>query len=69
MHLGVAFAPLVPWQILWAAIAMAVLLSALLVTSRSRGEPFSTSEMSRASARGLPSRAAATSSSISPMGR
>jgi hypothetical protein len=37
MHLGVAFAPLVPWQILWAAIAMAVLLSALLVTSRSRG--------------------------------
>jgi hypothetical protein len=37
MHLGVAFAPLVTWQILWAAIAMAVLLSALLVTSRSRG--------------------------------
>jgi hypothetical protein len=37
MHLGVAFAPLVPWQILWAAIAMAVLLSVLLVTSRSRG--------------------------------
>ncbi|MGA9320725.1 MAG: hypothetical protein WBW06_06665, partial [Xanthobacteraceae bacterium] len=37
MNLGVAFAPLVSAQILWAAIAVAVLLSLLLFASRSRG--------------------------------
>ncbi len=37
MNLGVAFAPLVGSQILWAAIAAAVVLAALLFASRSRG--------------------------------
>ena len=37
MNLGVAFAPLVPLQILWAAIAAAVVLALLLIVSRSRG--------------------------------
>jgi hypothetical protein len=37
MNLGVAFAPLVSAQILWAAIAGVVILALLLVVSRSRG--------------------------------
>jgi len=37
MNLGVAFAPLVGAQVLWAAIAAAVILSLLLLVSRSRG--------------------------------
>ncbi len=37
MHLGIAFAPLVQPQILWAAIAAAVILALLLFASRSRG--------------------------------
>ena len=36
MNLGVAFAPLVGLQVLWAAIAVAALLSLLLLVSRSR---------------------------------
>jgi hypothetical protein len=34
---GIAFAPLVPPEVLWAAIALAALLAALLVVARSRG--------------------------------
>jgi hypothetical protein len=34
---GIAFAPLVPPEVLWAAIALAVLLAALLIFVRSRG--------------------------------
>ncbi len=37
MNLGVAFAPLIGAQMLWAAIAAALLLSLLLVVSRSHG--------------------------------
>ena len=37
MNLGVAFAPLVAAQVLWAAIAAACILSLLLFVSRSRG--------------------------------
>ena len=37
MNLGVAFAPLVPVQFLWAAIAAVCILSLLLFVSRSRG--------------------------------
>lgn len=37
MNLGVAFAPLISAQILWAALAAALLLSLLLFISRSRG--------------------------------
>jgi hypothetical protein len=37
MNLGVAFAPLVPASIVWAAFAAAVLISALLLLARSRG--------------------------------
>jgi hypothetical protein len=37
LNLGVALAPLVTVQMLWAAVAAAVLLSALLFASRSRG--------------------------------
>ncbi len=37
MNLGVAFAPLVAAQVLWAAIAAACMLSLLLFVSRSRG--------------------------------
>jgi hypothetical protein len=37
VHLGIAFAPLVQPQILWAAIAAAVILALLLFASRSRG--------------------------------
>lgn len=37
MNFGVAFAPLVSVQMLWAAVAAAVLLSVLLFVSRSRG--------------------------------
>ncbi len=37
MNLGVAFAPLIGAQVLWAAIAVACLLSLLLFVSRSRG--------------------------------
>src|SRR5271169_4743185 len=37
MHLGVAFAPLIGAQVLWAAIVTACLLAALLFVSRSRG--------------------------------
>ena len=37
MNLGVAFAPLIGSQVLWAAIAVACLLSFLLFVSRSRG--------------------------------
>jgi hypothetical protein len=34
---GIAFSPLVPPEVLWAAIALAVLLAALLIVVRSRG--------------------------------
>ena len=37
MNLGLSFAPLVSTQILWAAIAAAVVLALLLFVSRSRG--------------------------------
>jgi hypothetical protein len=37
LNLGVAFAPLVSIQILWAALAAVAILSALLFVSRSRG--------------------------------
>jgi len=37
LHLGVAFAPLIGTQMLWAAIAVACVLSLLLIVSRSRG--------------------------------
>ena len=37
MNLGVAFAPLVTTQVLWAAVAAACILSLLLFVSRSRG--------------------------------
>ena len=37
MNLGVAFSPLVPDYVVWAAFAAAVLISALLVLARSRG--------------------------------
>ncbi|HKM88325.1 MAG TPA: hypothetical protein VJX48_06950 [Xanthobacteraceae bacterium] len=37
MNLGVAFAPLVAAQVLWAAVAAAFILSLLLLVSRSRG--------------------------------
>ncbi len=37
MNFGVAFAPLVGMQVLWAAVAAAVILSVLLVVSRSHG--------------------------------
>jgi hypothetical protein len=37
LNLGVAFAPLVSVQILWAALAAVAILSVLLVVSRSRG--------------------------------
>jgi hypothetical protein len=37
MNLGIAFAPLVPSYVLWAAIALAVILVALLIVVRSRG--------------------------------
>ena len=37
MNLGIAFAPLVPANVLWAATAAAIILALLLVVSRSRG--------------------------------
>jgi hypothetical protein len=37
LNLGIAFAPLVPADVLWAAMAAAVILALLLVVSRSRG--------------------------------
>ena len=37
MNLGVAFSPLVPEYVVWAAFAAAVLISALLLLARSRG--------------------------------
>ncbi|HXW23509.1 MAG TPA: hypothetical protein VEK73_02090 [Xanthobacteraceae bacterium] len=37
MGFGIAFSPLVPPEVLWAAIAVAVLLAALLLVARSRG--------------------------------
>jgi len=37
MNLGVAFSPLMPEYVVWAAFAAAVLISALLVLARSRG--------------------------------
>ena len=37
MGYGIAFSPLVPPEVLWAAIALAVLLAALLIIVRSRG--------------------------------
>ena len=37
MNLGVAFSPLVPEYVVWAAFAAAVLISALLLVARSRG--------------------------------
>ena len=37
MNFGVAFAPLVGMQVLWAAVAAAVILSLLLIVSRSHG--------------------------------
>src|SRR5215469_2196976 len=37
MDYGIAFAPIVPIEVLWAAIAAAVLIAALLLIGRSRG--------------------------------
>jgi hypothetical protein len=37
MNLGIAFAPLVPAYVLWAAVALAVVLAVLLLVVRSRG--------------------------------
>ncbi len=37
MNLGISFAPLVPAYVLWAALALAAVLSALLLVARSRG--------------------------------
>ncbi len=37
MNFGIAFSPLVPTYVLWAALAAAVLISALLILARSRG--------------------------------
>ncbi|MBV9626510.1 MAG: hypothetical protein JO230_00300, partial [Xanthobacteraceae bacterium] len=37
MDYGIAFAPIVPIEVLWAAIAAALLIAALLVIGRSRG--------------------------------
>jgi hypothetical protein len=37
MNLGIAFAPLVPEYVVWAALALAVVISVLLVLARSRG--------------------------------
>ena len=37
MNLGVAFAPLVPDYVVWAAFGVAVLISILLLVVRSRG--------------------------------
>jgi hypothetical protein len=37
MNLGIDFAPLVPMSVLWAGVAAAVLVAALLLVSRSRG--------------------------------
>src|SRR5450631_1789395 len=37
MGLGISFAPLVPPYVLWAAIAAAVIVAALLIIVRSRG--------------------------------
>ncbi len=39
MNLGVSFAPLVPDYVVWAAFALAVLISILLLLARSRGAP------------------------------
>lgn len=39
MNLGIAFAPLVPATVVWAAFAVAVLISILLLIARSRGAP------------------------------
>src|SRR5882757_303040 len=39
MNLGVSFAPLVPAYVVWAALGVAVLISALLLLVRSRGAP------------------------------
>jgi hypothetical protein len=39
LNLGVAFAPLVPEYVVWAAFGAAVLMSALLLIARSRGAP------------------------------
>jgi hypothetical protein len=39
MNLGVSFAPLVPDYVVWAALAVAVLIAALLLIARSRGAP------------------------------
>src|ERR671923_2544096 len=37
MDYGVAFAPIVPIEVLWAAIAAAVVIAALLLIARNRG--------------------------------
>ncbi|HVY56429.1 MAG TPA: hypothetical protein VHA77_01110 [Xanthobacteraceae bacterium] len=37
MGLGISFAPLVPQELLWAALAVAVVVAALLLVARSRG--------------------------------
>ena len=39
MNLGIAFAPLVPSYVVWAAFAVAVVISILLLIARSRGAP------------------------------
>ena len=39
MDFGIAFAPLVPVAVLWAAIAAVIVLAALLLFIRSRGAP------------------------------
>ena len=37
LNLGVAFSPLVPVYVVWAALALAVAVTVLLLVSRSRG--------------------------------
>ena len=39
MNLGISFAPLVPASVVWAAFAVAVLIAAILLITRSRGAP------------------------------
>jgi len=39
VNLGISFAPLVPTYVVWAAFAVAVLISMLLLAARNRGAP------------------------------
>ena len=45
MNLGISFAPLVPDYVVWAALAVAVVLAILLFASRSRGAMVRTAAM------------------------